>query len=135
MQIDYDRIAASICETMTKNSEYLRFRKHERPEWKTYEVIVEKKEHFNTLGRLVYHAGWRQYVFEPDSDTIYSLGCMQDIENTLRLLNLVQQMKSLGDAESVGEKFPKNGFCADCAGITDECSRGLGRCYKKKEGD
>ena len=42
-----------------------------------YEVI--SKSDGSTLGRVLWGSTWRQYVFEPTLKTVWSRGCMQQI--------------------------------------------------------
>lgn len=38
------------------------------------EFIVESKRH-DVLGKIVYYARWKRFIFEPDVDTFYSSDC------------------------------------------------------------
>jgi hypothetical protein len=37
-----------------------------------------------TLGIVHWYPRWRQYVFEPYTDTVYSSGCLADVERFLK---------------------------------------------------
>jgi len=38
------------------------------------------------LGRIFWKWTWRQYVFEPSSNTVWSRSCMREVQNFLRKL-------------------------------------------------
>lgn len=38
------------------------------------------------LGVILWRGGWRQYVFEPDADTVWSDGCMTEVQTKIREL-------------------------------------------------
>lgn len=61
-------------------SEYLEFKLYkELPKTKVFNVINKKSE--NLLGRIGWYPQWRQYVFIPAFQTIYSSGCLKDIKD------------------------------------------------------
>lgn len=76
---------------MTKK--YIRFNEINNPGKKTriFEVINISGNY--VLGVVRWYTAWRQYVFEPVSDTVYSLGCLEDIQKELKTLNYEQKMK------------------------------------------
>lgn len=49
-----------------------------------YEVVNAKSEIL--LGNIKWHGPWRQYVFFPQADCLFSAGCLNDIGNSLDLL-------------------------------------------------
>lgn len=42
--------------------------------------VVSNKKSNTIIGFIEYYAPWRQYVYAPSSDTIYSAGCLYDIQ-------------------------------------------------------
>lgn len=40
---------------------------------------VESRRQGQRLGLIVWRNGWRQYVFEPAPGTVFSVGCLADI--------------------------------------------------------
>jgi hypothetical protein len=48
-----------------------------RPGMKTLTWEVDNKGDW--LGVIRWHTGWRQYIFDPASDSIYSAGCLRDL--------------------------------------------------------
>lgn len=38
------------------------------------------------LGVIKWYASWRQYCFFPENDTIFSSGCLQDIQDFIKKL-------------------------------------------------
>lgn len=47
---------------------------------KTKVVLVWSKRHGDLLGTIRWYGAWRQYAFHPADDTIWNIGCMQDVE-------------------------------------------------------
>jgi len=39
------------------------------------------------LGNVKWHPAWRQYVFWPEADTLWSAGCLADVETFLKNAN------------------------------------------------
>jgi hypothetical protein len=53
----------------------------------TYEVVaVNNKASGDLLGYIRWYSPWRQYCFFPHSDTVYSAGCLNDINNFIHFL-------------------------------------------------
>ena len=48
-----------------------------KPKTGIYDIMSKSGDY--TLGQVKWYAPWRQYVFFPREDTIYSRGCMNDI--------------------------------------------------------
>ena len=48
-----------------------------RPEKNRYDVINRKCGFI--LGEILWYASWRQYVFCPSEETVFSVDCMADI--------------------------------------------------------
>lgn len=66
---------------------YLRFLQIEVPlTRKTQEWLVISLSSGDTLGVILWRGGWRQYVFEPDADTVWSDGCMTEVQTKIREL-------------------------------------------------
>ncbi len=38
------------------------------------------------LGEIAWYVGWRQYCFFPSANTVFSSGCMDDINNFIKQL-------------------------------------------------
>lgn len=51
---------------------------------KTRLVNVISKHRGNVLGQCRWHGPWRQYVFAPNSQTVFNVGCMEDINAFIR---------------------------------------------------
>jgi hypothetical protein len=66
-------------------------------------TIIEKKPKTNVysvnktdgtqLGLIFWHGAWRQYIFNPLPDTIWSHDCLDEINNFLRQLKREHQNK------------------------------------------
>lgn len=66
-------------------SEYLEFKILENKP-KTVVVGVYSKRDRNLLGTVKWYPSWRQYTFFPESYTLWSAGCLEDIINYIREL-------------------------------------------------
>jgi hypothetical protein len=66
---------------------YLDFQLLEKkPKTAVYHVV--SKSSGQSLGRIYWYGPWRQYIFEPESETIWSCGCMQEVMNFIQKLML-----------------------------------------------
>lgn len=72
---------------------YIRFNEVNNPGKRTriFEVINISNDY--VLGIIRWYTAWRQYVFIPEDSTVYSLGCLEDIQKELKTLNYEQKMK------------------------------------------
>lgn len=50
---------------------------------KTPVFAVMNRSQDMLLGTIQWYGAWRQYVFEPAADTVWSLGCLRDVEDAL----------------------------------------------------
>lgn len=50
---------------------------------KTDVYDIKNKKSGMTLGRIKWNSSWRQYCFFPRKDTVYSKGCMEDINDLI----------------------------------------------------
>jgi hypothetical protein len=50
-------------------------------------VAVLSARHGDVLGVISWHAPWRQHVLEPAPDTVWSNGCLDEIERRLTAMN------------------------------------------------
>lgn len=63
------------------NSEYLIFEQAPTPESRKTQVwLVLARRTNSPLGLILWRGGWRQYVFEPEPNTVWSSGCMADVQ-------------------------------------------------------
>lgn len=53
---------------------------------KTKVVLVSSKSSGVELGWIKWYGAWRQYCFYPATDTIFSKGCLQEIEEYITAL-------------------------------------------------
>ena len=51
------------------------------------DVLVLTKKRKGYLGQIKYYLKWKQFIFEPNSYTIYSNECLRDIADELTKLN------------------------------------------------
>lgn len=47
-------------------------------------IIVKSKTHPVRLGIIKWWTNWRQYVFLPEKDTLYSAGCLEEIQSYIK---------------------------------------------------
>ena len=65
--------------------EYLEFRHlFDKPKTSVYAVF--SKSNGKELGRIFWYAPWRQYCFFPVSETVWSRGCLQQIQDFINKL-------------------------------------------------
>jgi hypothetical protein len=80
---------------MKSEYKYIRFIETSVPEgWTTKGWELTNRKSGDTLGWVHYEAHWRQYVFEPSGNTIYSTGCLTDIAEFLSEANTQQKKKT-----------------------------------------
>lgn len=65
--------------------EYVTFELAERKP-KTSVYAVKSISTLETLGKIYWYGPWRQYVFEPLMETLWSRGCMSQIEDFIKEL-------------------------------------------------
>jgi hypothetical protein len=64
---------------------YIRFVKiRDLPKTSVYEC--QNKSGGFSIGIVKWNTGWRQYCFYPNGDTVYSVGCMNDINTFIKSL-------------------------------------------------
>lgn len=67
--------------TYEKSYKYIEFRQH--PFDDSVWVCLNRKSR-HQLGGVVWYSPWRQYVFEPSSEVVFSHDCLADIGDFLR---------------------------------------------------
>ena len=53
----------------------------EKPKTQVWDVVNKRSE--TPLGRISWYGPWRQYVFEPEAQTVYNDGCLNSISSFL----------------------------------------------------
>ena len=61
------------------NGKYIRFHRIEQKEKTNVYAVYTKND--DQIGIIKWYSGWRQYCFFPDKETVWSKGCLQDINN------------------------------------------------------
>ncbi|MBI4128390.1 MAG: hypothetical protein HY459_05000 [Parcubacteria group bacterium] len=61
------------------NSEYLSFSLAAKQNPKTEVLDILSKRHGFRLGQIKWSSAWRQYVFRPEPETVFSDGCLREI--------------------------------------------------------
>lgn len=56
------------------------------PSGKTQRYVVTNNRSGGTIGVIKWFGRWRQYVFFPSPETIYSRGCLRDIADFMESL-------------------------------------------------
>lgn len=64
---------------MKKQYEYIEMVEVTADSVKTKRFAVMNRTHGYALGEIGWSPPWRQYIFKPFSDTIFSAGCLKDI--------------------------------------------------------
>ena len=65
---------------------YIRFDDYSVKGQKTKRFMCMNRNHGSLLGEVKWLAGWRQYCFFPQSSTVFSKGCMEDINDFIAKL-------------------------------------------------
>lgn len=63
----------------TKYITYVEMPAYRKIKTKIFEVVSTSNR--ETLGTIKWYGPWRQYVFFPESETIWNTTCLQDINN------------------------------------------------------
>jgi hypothetical protein len=73
-----------------KETEYLRFVEFEKKE-KTKVIAVINKHHEEVLGMIKWFSRWRQYCFFPNTETVWNINCLNDVNEVIK--NLMNERK------------------------------------------
>lgn len=65
------------------------------PTGKTSIYVVTNNRTESELGLIRWHGPWRQYVFVPRDGTIYSSGCLRDIDSFIEKLHEARRERLL----------------------------------------
>lgn len=65
-------------------AEFIEIRETTPPSVKTRRWEVLSKSHGSVIGTIGWYGGWRQYVFFPKQQTIWSAGCLDDVASFIR---------------------------------------------------
>jgi hypothetical protein len=76
--------------TIIKNYEYITVKKIKIDNRKTGVYAIINKKHESIIGYIKWLGSWRQYCFYPKTDTVYSVGCLNDI---IDFINRVKENK------------------------------------------
>jgi hypothetical protein len=89
-----------------------------RPKTKNFAVYANSGSY---LGRIKWYANWRQYCFFPSEESVFSKGCMNDINDfiTKQMVKQKKASKTIGEKRcpnsSTGKHFViANGRCIKC---------------------
>jgi len=61
-------------------------------------VLALISRHNDTLGFIKWYGPWRQYCFFPSIETLFSKGCLADVETVLEEVNKHHKHKKLLEA-------------------------------------
>ena len=83
----FDKVAAQYVKELSFNYmyQYIYF-EEVRSNRKTYVFACKNRKSKEVLGVVKWFSGWRQYCFEPVPGTVFSSGCLVDIEDFVRQL-------------------------------------------------
>ena len=72
-----EAVVLMVRDELYYETEYLQFFRRQNPGKKTYVVdVASKRLNRLILGRIKWYSQWRQYVFIPEADTLYSTACI-----------------------------------------------------------
>lgn len=72
---------------------YIRFQEIIKINKKTKTFLIINNTYNNVLGEIKWNSKWRQYCFYPVNETIFSVGCLNDINN--QITELMNERKNL----------------------------------------
>lgn len=64
---------------------------------KTKTIDVLSRRHGDLLGRIKWYSSWRQYTFVPEPGTVYSAGCLADVQTAITALMDDRKSARAGD--------------------------------------
>ncbi len=67
---------------MKQTYQYIRFASTGKGRWDCL-----NRKHDDPLGTIYHHGRWRQYVYSPTNQAIYSANCLRDIAEFLEACN------------------------------------------------
>ena len=73
-------------ESYNKRTRYLWFREIPKPARKTRYVEVVSLSQSLLLGTILWYGTWRQYVFEPEPETVWNVDCLKDVRTVIEEL-------------------------------------------------
>jgi len=90
---------------VAKMSKHLDFIQGDNSGKKTKYFEVQSRFDSCDLGRIKWHSHWKQYIFEPCFDTIWSFDCLEDLSLFLKNLNLEHKRGERSDkfAEKINQ--------------------------------
>lgn len=70
------------------NKKYIKFRDISELKQKTKKFLVVNisSDYPYPIGEIKWYSQWRQYCFFPDEETIYSVGCLKEINDFINRL-------------------------------------------------
>ena len=72
----------------SKNNKYhLKFVRTKKPKNRKTNIYLVFNQNYDRLGKVKWHGAFRQYVFYPECDTMFSKGCLELINNFLDKVN------------------------------------------------
>jgi hypothetical protein len=72
------------------------------PERKTSTWTIRAKSDGTRLGRVTFYPNWRQYIFESGTATLWSVGCLRDVEIFLASVNEARRVQREAAALAAG---------------------------------
>lgn len=72
-------------------SKHLNFKEADNVGCKTKVFVVSSAYDDSFLGEIKWYGGWRQYIFIPNADTIWSYDCLNDL--SIFIKNLMDERK------------------------------------------
>ena len=100
---------------------YIRFEQVPNPGRRTGVYTVISRDYDNTLGIIKWHGPWRQYVFWPRPNTLWSIGCLEEINQFIAELMESRRIERMrAPCPNCGHLMTTNGaswLCVGCGAI------------------
>jgi len=87
-----------------KSMKYIKFVELYSGKRKTKIVRIENISSGNCLGIIKWYGNWRQYCFFPDGNTVWSKGCLDEVNKYINLLNFTHKNKKTEEEFKLLEK-------------------------------
>jgi hypothetical protein len=87
---------------------------------KTNIYVVLAKNGGDLLGKIRWFGNWHQYSFFPETDTVWSKGCLEDVNLFLDGANKEHKaMKKSSSVPGINSRVNKRCICADHAKLNE----------------
>ena len=88
--VDFMKVTHYCVKDVSKYIWFHNTKHHNKPKTEVWDVV--SKSGNDILGQIKYFANWRQYIFEPMGKPYFSTGCMIDIINFIKELQVKKHL-------------------------------------------